>query len=139
MPNLTLQTKFDVADLLLGAFGAASVNATASSVSYTLGTKVLALAGSFTVSGGLPVSGSISSLSYAIDGASQFKVSSAGWSFAQFESALANDSFAALLAGGDRVTGTAAADTLRGQAGDDLLRGGSGADTLQGSYGNDTL
>lgn len=139
MANLTLQTNFDVASLLLGAFSAASVTATATSVTYTLGTKVISLQGAFTLSGSQPVSGSVTGMSYVVGGTSQFNVTGAGWTFAGFQAALANDDLSSLLSGADRVVGTSTANTLRGYAGDDLLSGGAGNDTMQGSYGNDTL
>lgn len=139
MAKISLKTYFDLASLLLGDFSAATVTATSTSVSYTLGNQVLTLAGNFTLSGGLPISGSISTLNYSVSAVNQFSIADIAWSYANFETAMANDDFPALLAGSDQITGTAGADKVRGFEGDDRLAGGAGNDSLYGSYGNDSL
>lgn len=139
MANVNLLNPFDIGTLLLGDFSAAVVAATATTVTYTLDTRVIELTGAFALSSGLPTVGSIQTLSYSIGGVGQFSLTGVVWPYLGFEEALANDQLPALFAGSDVIIGTNLADKIRGFDGDDRLLAGTGNDTLFGSYGNDTL
>ncbi|MGD9919280.1 MAG: beta strand repeat-containing protein [Paenirhodobacter sp.] len=139
MTRLIVRNGFDIADLQLGDFVVATVSATDTRVTYTLGNQVLTLNGSFVLSGGVPVGGTITSASYTVGGTSMLVAGQMTLDFDAFETAMSNDEIGGLLSGSDEVIGTAENDILRGYDGNDLLRGGLGADTMFGGAGNDTL
>jgi len=139
MTRLIARNGFDIADLQLGDFVVATVSATDTRVTYTLGNQVLTLNGSFVLSGGVPVGGTITSASYTVGGTSMLVAGQMTLDFDAFETAMSNDEIGGLLSGSDEVIGTAENDILRGYDGNDLLRGGLGADTMFGGAGNDTL
>ncbi|MGO4851785.1 beta strand repeat-containing protein [Phaeovulum sp. W22_SRMD_FR3] len=139
MSRIALNRAYDIANLHLGDFAFGTVTATSTSITYRLGSEALVIYGAFVLSGGLPVSGTISGLTHSDGGLRNVTLSALGWGFDQFETAMSNDDLRGLLAGGDTVTGTGAAETLRGYEGNDALYGGAGNDRLFGYQGNDTL
>ena len=139
MSRIALNRAYDISNLHLGDFAFGTVTATSTSITYRFGSEVLTIYGAFVLSGGLPVSGTISGLTHADGGVRNVTLSELGWSFGQFETAMSNDDLPGLLTGADTVVGTSAAETLRGYAGNDVLYGGAGNDRLFGYQGNDTL
>lgn len=143
MSKIVFSRVFDLANISLGDFGAATITATATSVTYTLGTKRIVLNGSFTLAGSAPQSGTAQSLTYfdsTLGTAAVFNVTGLGLAYSSFQLAVGNDDLSAVFGvGNDWVVGSGGNDKLRGYAGSDLLQGMSGNDILYGSYGDDTL
>jgi Ca2+-binding RTX toxin-like protein len=87
--------------------------------------------------------GTVTSGNYVVGGVSILSISGTSASAsALFDAYLANNTvqwFQLMLAGNDRITGTALGDRLRGFSGTDRIDGLGGADTLYGDAGNDTL
>ncbi|HYD74332.1 MAG TPA: calcium-binding protein, partial [Candidatus Binatia bacterium] len=100
----------------------------------------------------IPFSGTITGITYSVNGVTQFTVTGASASvFTFLTEGLSGDpsiAVAGLYAGEDIVTGTSAADrlfgfagndTLSGADGDDLIDGGVGANNLSGGAGDDRI
>ncbi|WP_157266296.1 beta strand repeat-containing protein [Azohydromonas aeria] len=147
MAKISYSRAFDIGrQFQLGDWTDAAVTATATAVTLRLGSGVLVLAGSFTLSGTTPVGGTVTGLTYSTFAAGaatatpEFSVTGLSLRYADFQAAVADADLGAVFgAGHDLVVGSAGADRLYGWAGNDRLEGGGGNDTLFGSYGNDTL
>ena len=92
---------------------------------------------------GYPTTGTITSISYSLNGTTLFTVTGASISVEAFSNyVMANDlegMFATVLAGNDQLTGSAGDDGLSGFDGNDILSGNGGNDTLRGGAGSDQL
>ena len=92
---------------------------------------------------GYPTTGTITSISYRVDGTTLFTVTEISISVQAFTNfALADDLeglFSQVLAGADTVVGSSGNDVLQGFGGDDVVTGLDGDDTLRGGTGSDQL
>ncbi len=92
---------------------------------------------------GYPTTGTITSISYRLNGTTLFTVTEISISVQAFTNfALADDLeglFSQVLAGADTVQGSSGNDVLQGFGGDDVVTGLEGNDTLRGGTGSDQL
>jgi Ca2+-binding RTX toxin-like protein len=139
MPQLALLAPFDLATLRLSEALTGAVFASPTVLTHVVGTRVVALYGSFTLVGGEVTGGTVTGLVHRIGGVPQFTLSGLSFSLARLEEIMSEDDLPALFAGADVLTGTAQGDTLRGHAGSDSLGAGAGNDSLLGGSGHDTL
>lgn len=125
-------------------FFSGSQSATTSLITLTSGSYTLEISGSFTLSGGNPMSGAVTGWVLKSSGTSIQSIASIGgvdWSaLAPLRGGSDVAALHALLfAGNDTIYGSANADTLNGGDGNDLIIGYAGDDTLNGGDGNDAL
>jgi Ca2+-binding RTX toxin-like protein len=161
MARVSYFRAFDISrQFVFGDWTDAVVTATATNLTLNLAGARIVLGGSFALSGQVPTSGNITSLTYStISGTpvNEFSVTGISMSYGSFMEAMADDDFNAVAGNGqdwvsgntgndrlyggtgnDRLEGLAGNDTLFGAAGNDTLDGGLGNDSLQGGSGNDT-
>lgn len=106
--------------------------------------EVLTLTGTFgDYVDGYPTTGTITGISYWLDGATVITVDSCSISVAAFTDYVMADDlaglFGAILGDADAITGSSGDDVLDGMAGDDIIEGLDGGDTLYGGGGDDIL
>lgn len=115
-----------------------------SSITISDGIHTQKFSGSFSFSGSGAVSGTVTSTSYSVGGATKYTVTGMSASAAKIQAfaETAGDTqqtYAYVFAGADTFNGSAGNDTLLGWAGNDLMKGNGGNDSLSGGSGNDTL
>ena len=139
MARLFVRNGFDISQFRFGDLAIATVSATSTSVTYTLGNQILTLFGTFTIDNGIAAGGTITRLTVTQAGGLLANLTQANIAFAAFETALSNNQIGALLTSGDQILGTGADDRLQGYAGNDSITAFAGDDTLFGGAGDDTL
>jgi Ca2+-binding RTX toxin-like protein len=91
----------------------------------------------------IPTSGTITSLTYSINGSPVFTATGLSMPALTFMTMLGdsnlNGILAAMFAGDDTITGSTGFDNLFGYGGNDTISAGAGGDALNGGSGNDTL
>ncbi|MDK3019694.1 calcium-binding protein [Pseudodonghicola flavimaris] len=99
------------------------------------------LEGDFTYGPLSTVSGTVSTVTLALDGVVICTITDIGGDASAIWAGLQSDYSPSLpiLFGDDSITGTDRSDQLQGYDGDDVLHGMAGADTLNGGDGRDTL
>lgn len=141
MAKITYSKAFDLQrNLSIGDWADATISGTSTSLKLALGSNTFTLTGSFTLSGNTPVSGTITGLSYATAGTTEFTLTGLSISHENFQQAIQDGDFNTIFGdGNDWVVGSASGDKLYGYAGNDLMQGNAGNDSIVASYGNDTL
>lgn len=91
----------------------------------------------------VPFSGTITGITYTLNGVTQFTATGASMDVFTFLTSGLNGDYATAVAGfyngADTIVGTSGADRLYGFADNDTLSGGDGMDYLDGGAGNDVL
>ena len=143
---MAVYTKLDASVPVLNLDFTAISASSATSVTLGLsdGTTLVLTGTGFVVTSGALTAGTITSMAHK--NASQVNVETlTGLSFSAvtFQAFVTADdaagAMAALLAGGDTLTGGPGDDALAGYGGNDTIRGGDGADQINGGSGDDTI
>lgn len=118
-----------------------SASSSSTVVRYGHGTGIYT--GSFKYSGDAVTGGTLKGYHYYFDGDIQYKATGVSISAVLVADLINSGTFSQLfrtvLAGNDKINGSAGTDVLYGYAGNDVLNGGAGVDHLSGGEGNDKI